>query len=89
MLGGSCLCHGVRYEITGPFSMISGRIGEFLLGLAVVGYCGYALYVGEVVGRTRLVMRRDSPVAYWAILIVATGSGLAFVLGYVSRGTFS
>jgi hypothetical protein len=63
--------------------MTSHRIVEVLVGAAVLGYCAYAIYSGQVFGRTRSFDRRQEPWKFWVIILAALASGVAFLFGAV------
>jgi hypothetical protein len=63
---------------------VTHRAVELLVGFALVGYCAYAIYTGEVQGKFRLYSRSENPWAFWAAVLITLGIGTAFLVGAVS-----
>jgi hypothetical protein len=62
----------------------SHRLVEIVVGVALVGYCAYAIHMGSVVGRFRSYSRREQPRRFWAIVLITLAFGVVFLLGAVS-----
>lgn len=64
--------------------MTSRRLVELMVGGSLVGYCGYAIHMGSVVGRFRSYSRREEPWKFWAIILITLAFGVVFLLGAVT-----
>jgi hypothetical protein len=62
----------------------SHRAVELLVGLSLLGYCAYAIYSGEVMGKFRSYNRIQNPSSFWTTILVTFGIGAVFLFGYVS-----
>lgn len=60
------------------------RAVELFFGVALVGYCTYAMYTGQVQGKFRSYSRSENPWAFWTTVLITLGVGIAFLLGAVS-----
>jgi len=60
------------------------RTLELVVGFALVGYCMYAIYKGEMQGKFRVFSRQENPCSFWACVSITLGIGVAFLLGAVS-----
>jgi hypothetical protein len=60
------------------------RAIELAVGFALVGYCAYALYTGNIRGKFRLYSRSENPWSFWTAVLITFGVGLAFLFGAVS-----
>ena len=65
-------------------NMHANRLIEIIVGANLVGYCALAIHGGRVLGRGSSVDRRGNPWAYWSIVLIALGCGVAFLLGAVA-----
>jgi len=65
-------------------SSASHRAVELLVGFALVGYCAYAVFTGQVQGKFRSYGRSENPWAFWTSVLITLGIGTAFLLGAVS-----
>jgi hypothetical protein len=60
------------------------RAVELAIGSALVGYCAFAIYRGEILGKFRSYSRSEHPWTFWASILITFGVGLAFLFGAVS-----
>jgi hypothetical protein len=60
------------------------RAVELGIGFAVVGYCGYAVYSGNIRGKFRSYSRDEQPWTFWTSVLITFGLGLMFLFGLVS-----
>jgi hypothetical protein len=60
------------------------RAVELVVGFALVGYCAYAIYTGQIRGKLRLYSRSENPGWFWTSVLITFGIGLAFLFGAVS-----
>ena len=65
-------------------SSATHRAVEILVGLALVGYCAYALYTGQIMGKFRSYSRSENPWSFWTAVLITLGIGTAFLFGAVS-----
>ena len=65
-------------------SLATHRAVEILVGLALVGYCAYALYTGQIMGKFRSYSRSENPWSFWTAVLITLGVGTAFLFGAVS-----
>jgi hypothetical protein len=65
-------------------SSATHRAVEILVGLALVGYCAYALYTGQIMGKFRSYSRSENPWSFWTAVLITLGVGTAFLFGAVS-----
>lgn len=65
----------------------SHRAVELLVGVGLLGYCAYAIYSGNVLGKYRSYNRCENPWSFWTTVLVVSGIGAAFLFGYVSWRT--
>jgi len=59
------------------------RTVEILIGLALVAYCSYAIYSGNIRGKLRVYSRDESPWSFWTSVVLTFGFGLLFLFGFV------
>jgi hypothetical protein len=64
--------------------MTAHRWVEIAVGIAVIGYCAYAILWGRAVGRIRSYSRAERPWTFWAIVMTGLACGVGFLLGDVS-----
>jgi len=67
-----------------PMSTGIHRAVELAIGSAMVGYCAYAIYRGEILGKFRVYSRSEHPWSFWAAVLITFVIGLAFLFGAVS-----
>ena len=65
-------------------SSATHRAVEIFVGLALVGYCAYALYTGQIMGKFRSYSRSENPWSFWTAVLITLGIGTAFLFGAVS-----
>jgi len=64
--------------------MTSNRVVEILVGVAVIAYCTFAVYTGQLFGRTRACDRRQEPWKFWTVIVVALGCAVALLSGFAT-----
>jgi hypothetical protein len=60
------------------------RAIELVVGVALVGYCAYAINTGRIQGRFRLYTRSEDPWKFWVTTLIAFCVGIVFLAGHVS-----
>jgi hypothetical protein len=60
------------------------RAIEVIVGIALVSYCGCAIYSGRIQGSYRSATRTEKPWSFWATVLIAIGVALVFLTGYVT-----
>lgn len=60
------------------------RVVELIVGIALVGYCAYALHTGRILGKYRSYAGDESPGFFWSGVLITFAIGLAFLFGFVS-----
>ena len=60
------------------------RVIELLVGLALLGFCGYQLYHGEAFGKVRSYYREESPWSYWTSILLQLAITAAFLFGFTA-----
>jgi len=56
--------------------MVRSRLLEVAVGVALVGYCVYAVSTGEVLGKFRVYSRSEQPWAVWATVLITPAAAL-------------
>jgi hypothetical protein len=60
------------------------RALEFLVGLALLGYCTYEIFTGQARGAWRSYNRSVEPWSYWTSMVLKLGITAAFLFGYTA-----
>jgi hypothetical protein len=63
---------------------VAHRSIELLVGFALLGYCGYSMYKGRILGRLRFYSRSEDPWSFWTTIIIALCIAIMFLSGHVS-----
>ena len=54
---------------------------ELLVGIALLGYCGYEIHTGRALGKFRSYDRGAEPFSYWTSILLKLGITAAFLFG--------
>jgi hypothetical protein len=65
--------------------MIRSPLLNVAVAASVVCFCAYAIYSGEIRGGWRSYSRREQPVTFWAMVIIALAAAVAILFGVGSR----
>ena len=63
---------------------IPHRAVELLIGVALLGYCAYQIYVGEAFGSFRSYAREERPWTYWTSILLQLAITAAFLFGFTA-----
>ena len=65
-------------------AVITHRVVEVLVGLALLGFSAYEIYTGEAKGAWRSYYRSEEPWWYWTSILLQLAITAAFLFGYTA-----